>query len=387
MMPPLHHMNMPPGAFAAFAGNVNVPPSVAVKQGSTTNASNAIGPALTGGASANTHTHSPSSKQKRPLPAGVSAKNSTLPTPTITMGANVLDEILGEASDLLNAAAEAQALGRLKMSNSYLKLAHPRLVGLGKRFDLVANLHLQLQPSGCSNPTNRDNHTNHNHGASALDGNNAAADEEDTNLALKLMSALLPNGVKVDKTMLEHLSKAAMAFHKKRSSGQHHVNNNLASTSTSGNVNVNADDEQAAGNHNASGEAAAISGNDGESNDKSDNAANNDGGERDVVWTDQEHEKCMAATNKGKDALYVASLLGTKTVTQVQAYLKQQQQNGKGGVSASTGRNRLKLGKEDVKPEAWKRVNRFNAREMILGGGIYGTASASTAGETVKDGK
>jgi len=47
----------------------------------------------------------------------------------------IIDTILGEAQDLVYAAAEAQALGRLKMANSYLVLAHARLVGIGKRLD------------------------------------------------------------------------------------------------------------------------------------------------------------------------------------------------------------------------------------------------------------
>ena len=45
------------------------------------------------------------------------------------------DALLGEAQDLMGAAAEAQALGRLKLASSYLLLLHARLVGLGKIFD------------------------------------------------------------------------------------------------------------------------------------------------------------------------------------------------------------------------------------------------------------
>jgi hypothetical protein len=48
---------------------------------------------------------------------------------------NVYDAVLGEAEDLLRAANDAQALGRLKMASNYLLLLHARLVGLGKRFD------------------------------------------------------------------------------------------------------------------------------------------------------------------------------------------------------------------------------------------------------------
>ena len=39
-----------------------------------------------------------------------------------TMECNEFDTVLGEAHDLLGAAAESQALGRLKMANTYLLL-------------------------------------------------------------------------------------------------------------------------------------------------------------------------------------------------------------------------------------------------------------------------
>eukprot|EP00984_Skeletonema_dohrnii_P008900 scaffold3309_cov118-Skeletonema_dohrnii-CCMP3373.AAC.3 len=46
-----------------------------------------------------------------------------------------IDEVLSESDQLLRAAAEAQALGRLRNASTYLLLAHARLVGLGRRFD------------------------------------------------------------------------------------------------------------------------------------------------------------------------------------------------------------------------------------------------------------
>jgi hypothetical protein len=46
-----------------------------------------------------------------------------------------IDEVLSEADQLLRAASEAQALGRLRNASTYLLLAHARLVGLGRRFD------------------------------------------------------------------------------------------------------------------------------------------------------------------------------------------------------------------------------------------------------------
>eukprot|EP00804_Cyclotella_cryptica_P019980 CCRYP_007883-RA/>CCRYP_007883-RA protein AED:0.22 eAED:0.22 QI:0/-1/0/1/-1/1/1/0/330 len=45
---------------------------------------------------------------------------------------NAIDEVLSESDDLLRCAHEAQALGRLNEAQSYLYLAHARLVGLGR---------------------------------------------------------------------------------------------------------------------------------------------------------------------------------------------------------------------------------------------------------------
>lgn len=70
-----------------------------------------------------------------------------------TLGASFIDEIINEANDLLQAAREAQSLGRLRSSASYLLLAHARLVGLGRRFDRSRCLE---DESGTPTSANRD---------------------------------------------------------------------------------------------------------------------------------------------------------------------------------------------------------------------------------------
>ena len=50
-------------------------------------------------------------------------------------GLNAVDEVIWEAQNLLQSAAEAQALGRLRSANSFLLLAHQRMIGLGRRVD------------------------------------------------------------------------------------------------------------------------------------------------------------------------------------------------------------------------------------------------------------
>lgn len=85
------------------------------------------------------HVNSPG--KKRPYRRTKRPKNyndkSTVTTTTRAAETpiNVYDAVLGESEDLLKAAAEAQALGRLKMASNFLFLLHSRLIGLGKKFD------------------------------------------------------------------------------------------------------------------------------------------------------------------------------------------------------------------------------------------------------------
>ena len=75
--------------------------------------------------------------------AAAAAPQSSIDVPSqdITSNTNTpnyysgIDEVLSESDQLLRAAAEAQALGRLRNASTYLLLAHARLVGLGRRFD------------------------------------------------------------------------------------------------------------------------------------------------------------------------------------------------------------------------------------------------------------
>ncbi len=77
-------------------------------------------------------------KNKPQLPSATKAASSKSPPPSnnnqLTSSSGI-DEVLNESDHLLQAAAEAQALGRLRNASTYLLLAHARLVGLGRRFD------------------------------------------------------------------------------------------------------------------------------------------------------------------------------------------------------------------------------------------------------------
>mmetsp|Transcript_23893 Transcript_23893/g.49477 ORF Transcript_23893/g.49477 Transcript_23893/m.49477 type:complete len:875 (+) Transcript_23893:106-2730(+) len=84
-------------------------------------------------------TSKPNNLQTSAISSSNAANTSPESNPFLAQDPNVphstIDEIINEANDLLQAASEAQSLGRLRMSASYLLLAHARLVGLGRRFD------------------------------------------------------------------------------------------------------------------------------------------------------------------------------------------------------------------------------------------------------------
>jgi len=62
-------------------------------------------------------------------------QNNDASSETTPRTTNAIDEVINEVNHLLQSAAEAQALGRLRNSYSSLLLAHQRLVGVGRRVD------------------------------------------------------------------------------------------------------------------------------------------------------------------------------------------------------------------------------------------------------------
>jgi len=184
-----------------------------------------------------------SCKKKKDPPKSQDVINTT---PTLTSSpSDIYDAMMGEISDLLQAAQEAQALGRIKMASTYQLLAHTRLVGLGKRFDgfLVHGNHglLSSNNSSSNNIHNINNNINSNKAAAAgthptaerslfFSGNqnnnkmNANAgtvtplskSTVDMREAHATLAKILPLEVDLDNTMMEHLARAAMELHNKR---------------------------------------------------------------------------------------------------------------------------------------------------------------------------
>lgn len=200
--------------------------------------------------------------KKRPYRRTKRPKNycdrSTITTVTEQPQQNAFDSILAEASDLMQAAAEAQQLGRFKMASAYLLLLHARLVGLGKRFDKAIHLSgipselpsgehkshsenpsCNVQSRSCvsasgtspsSEPTPSDDvsptassitaNGNSNEPSFSLSSpavsSSLSAVTPKTQAARRLASILPPN-IELDAAMMEHLAKAAAELHAARS--------------------------------------------------------------------------------------------------------------------------------------------------------------------------
>jgi hypothetical protein len=167
-------------------------------------------------------------KKPRPKRAKQVDNRSTITTTTDTAKkhVNVYDAVLGEAEDLLQAAYQAQALGRLKMASAYQLLLHARLVGLGKRFDRASVLKDPPSDNPPANsekindekkimvPTNTsvpstpqqesNNHTSRSTQISAPTENPTTVTE---------LSKYLPSHIELDSSMMEHLARVAMELH------------------------------------------------------------------------------------------------------------------------------------------------------------------------------
>ena len=243
--------------------------------------------------------------------------------------------MLGEISDLISAAQEAQTCGRLKMASTYQLLVHARLVGLGKRFDRFLSSDQIIRK------------LNVNHGGSSKDKNDAQASSikaentassglkdsttsastsypsnekgkktspgESIRTAQAALAKILPSGVNLDYTMMEHLARAAMELHNRRTGrGMLHEKEMERKNRLSQEVNANANTSTA----NATANAASN-----KTNNVGTSTASSSSG---VAWTSIEKQKCMkAAEMYGKDDVgKIAMTVGTRTEAEVKAHLK-----------------------------------------------------------------
>jgi len=197
------------------------------------------------------------------------APKSAIPAPKPVPAAptDIYDAMLGEISDLLMAAQQAQALGRLKMASTYQLLVHARLVGLGKRFDRFL----------AHGQTNLSSKTSAERSLSfpPISSKEPAIIISDAQVAL---AKILPSDVDLDNTMMEHLARAAMELHNKRTGrGMLHEKSEAKKTSNGG-----------------------------------------------VAWTAEEKDRCLQAAEKhGRDQIEaIVGAVGSRTEAEVRAHLK-----------------------------------------------------------------
>lgn len=143
---------------------------------------------------------------------------STITTTTESVSQqNGFDAVLAESKDLLQAASEAQQLGRLKMAPTYMLFLHARLVGLGKRFDKARRMQLKKEsavasPVPASSPL-----------VSSPSGKSTQSPAATPKTkAARTLARMLPSNIELDTAMMEHLAKAAAELHAARSGRQHH---------------------------------------------------------------------------------------------------------------------------------------------------------------------
>lgn len=246
---------------------------------------------------------------------------------------SLFDSMLSEAGDLVGAAAEAQALGRLKMSNSYLLLIHARLITLGKRFDrsltpfpidkLGSKKACQTKngPTSmhCHDRCDEANPNSHNFNkisnlpnsccdtgaknppvCASIESGEASlsqADDEKAAAVAKTLTKIIPSGITFDATMMEHLAKAAMDLHHKRQ-GDTFVSTGLIPSEILLNDGINGVTSS------AEQPKTSITSR--------------------IAWTDEEHRRCIDALDElGRSKTKeIAQAVGTRTEKEVIAHLR-----------------------------------------------------------------
>jgi hypothetical protein len=278
------------------------------------------------------------------------AAHATISTP------NIYDAMLGEISDLTRAAQEAQSCGRLKMASTYQLLVHARLVGLGKRFDRFLSTGQIIRKeqqtavshsnSASSSPESigaakgtgagTGTSTSSTHAHPNTNGNASAppGPGESIRTAQAALAKILPSGVDLDYTMMEHLARAAMELHNRRTGrGLLHEKEmerkNLllerdrkltrdGIKSSNSNSNSNSNTTRTAGNAHATPATPTTA------NTSTTATAATPSSSAGVAWSTIEKQKCMkAAELNGMDAISkIARAVGTRTEVEVKAHLR-----------------------------------------------------------------
>ena len=220
----------------------------------------------------------PGTKKPRSKRAKQADNRSTITTTTDTAKrpVNVYDAVLGEAEDLLQAANQAQALGRLKMASAYQLLLHARLVGLGKRFDRAI---VEDPPPPPESP---DDSTSTSAPGTPAAAGTPAAGEDTPPPSVQELSKYLPSHIELDSTMMEHLARVAMELHHQKTGRKIHSDTPTPPPSKST-----------------------------------------------VAWTEAEKQQCQVLLDQGLTEYDISQRMKSRTEAQVRAYLQNQKQRAR----------------------------------------------------------
>lgn len=319
-------------------------------------------------------------------PKGYCDKSTvTTTTDTAMTPVNVYDAVLGEAEDLLTAAMEAQALGRLKMASAYQLLSHARLVGLGKRFDRA---HVLPEPHDVdddesSSPTSekatpKQEVDEQQQDEEEDDEGSETTDGETRQHPVSELARLLPSNIELDTIMMEHLARAAVELHHQRTGRKISADGLLASpmngflaaalqpsplqTIKTNEANERSSKMNTAATTNGSKVTLAAPG---------------------VAWTEEEKTKLQKALRDGMtDPNEIAKLVETRSDSQVKAYMRNITERQKGtavveqdfGVTNGGEETPRKRGGRGRKPPttAMNTVPnaKLNARSLLQGKGL-----------------
>lgn len=252
-----------------------------------------------------THPHSsakralPGTKKPRSKRIKPPDNRSTLTTTTDTAKThvNVYDAVLGEAEDLLQAAFQAQSLGRLKMASAYQLLLHARLVGLGKRFDRATVVKvtptIPESPDGSTTTTASTTAGTPSSSTSAtlpttgMSTPMAMSDAAPTTPGATMttsvaeLSKYLPSHIELDSTMMEHLARVAMELHHQKTGRKIHSDTPTPPPLSSSSKST-------------------------------------------VAWTEAEKHQCQVLVDQGLTDYDISQRMKSRTEAQVRAYLQNQ---------------------------------------------------------------
>jgi hypothetical protein len=289
-----------------------------------------------------------------------STGNSSSTQCTISSQHELIENALSLSGDLLGATLEAQSLGRYREANAYRKLAHERLVKLGRYMDKA----FVVVDSSIDTAARIDELVMPPPLKAAAGGVNKSSDPlvapttpvSSGNTQSMSFTLPLKKDTVIDAPMLEHLARAAEEYNKKSVASTSSSSSSSAATiaaaatrakvsTTSNNTSSNSNSSSKSNIHNSCSEDDyLLPMNSDPSSTYQTNLRSSSPMKpvsKSLIWTENERRKCNAAAEKyGEDYAKIAAQVKTRTEAQVKAHL--QYSNVKEGVAEEGKRGEYK---------------------------------------------